>query len=93
MFARFYVPDVPRLGNVAISRHAQAEAEADGITESAFHRVLEHGVDKPDGLTTVWRELDGVRLVILLRPEPFRGACLVTTAYRIQPRARVRKDR
>jgi hypothetical protein len=92
-FVRFYVTDVPRLGNVVVSRHAQAQAEAEGITEDLFHRILQEGTDKPDGLTTVWREFTGIRLVILLRPTPWRGARLVVTVYKVEQGLRVRKSR
>lgn len=90
-FAKFYFTDVPGLGNVAVSRHAQDRAAEDGITEDAFARALERGKDRPDGLATLWREDGGVRLVIVRRPEPFRGAALVTTVYRVQKQATARK--
>lgn len=90
-FAKFYFTGVPALGNVAVSRHAQEKAAEDGITEEMFQRVLEHGKDRPDGLGTIWREAPGIRLVIVRRPDPFQGAALVTTAYRINRQATARK--
>jgi hypothetical protein len=42
----------------------------------------------PEGQDILWRQKDGVRLVILLKPEPFRGATLVKTGYRIEPQAK-----
>jgi hypothetical protein len=83
-FERHYVPDVPKLGNVAISRHAQAQAEVYQVSEDTFHDVLQHGTDRPDGLEVIWREKAGVRLVILRRPQPFQGAMLVKTVYRVK---------
>lgn len=90
-FKKYYFTEVPGLGNVAVSRHAQEQADKQGITEAVFWRVLQQGKDRPDGLGTVWREAVGIRLVILRRPEPFRGAMLVTTVYRVQGQATVRK--
>ena len=73
---KHYWPDVPGVGNVAVSRHAQARAEEDDINEHAFEQVLYNGVDTPDGQGVVWRQLNGVRLVIIV-PTPFKGAKLV----------------
>jgi hypothetical protein len=41
--------NVPKLGHVAVSRHAQARAEEDGISQEAFDRVLLEPV-QPDNL-------------------------------------------
>jgi hypothetical protein len=45
---------VPELGNVAVSRHAQARTEEDGISREAFDRVLLEPIqpDIPDGTDT-----------------------------------------
>jgi hypothetical protein len=85
--------DVPGLGNVAVSRHAQGRAEEDGISQEAFDRVLLEPltVDVPDGAEIVWRERDGIRLVILTNPTPNRGAVLVKTVYRVEAQAKARK--
>lgn len=85
--------DVPGLGNVAVSRHAQARAAEDGISQEAFDRVLlfplrEDVYESPDIL---WRERDGIRLVILTNPTPNLGAKLVKTVYRVKAQARARK--
>lgn len=90
-FQKFYFAAVPGLGNVAVSRHAQEQAEGHGISEEVFQRVLELGTDRPDGLKTVWREGLGIRLVILRRPEPFRGASLITTVYKVKAQAATRR--
>ncbi len=82
---KHYWPDVPGLGNVAISRHAQARAVKHGITEGMIASALSRGTDTPDGLSEVFREWGVVRLVIVLRPTPFKGACLVKTITRIKP--------
>jgi hypothetical protein len=88
-----FYPKVKRLGNVAVSRHAQQRCMEDNITEEAFKRVLlEPGrPDVPDGQDILWRERDGIRIVILLNPTPNTGAKLVKTVYRVEERARARK--
>ena len=85
--------NVPHLGNVAVSRHAQQRAEEDGISQEAFDRVLLTPIkpDIPDGTDIVWRERDSIRLVILMHPTPDTGARLVKTVYRIEPQAKVLK--
>ena len=44
-----------------------------------------------DGQDVVWREKDGIRIVILRKPEPFAGAMLAKTVYRIDENAHARK--
>ena len=85
--------DVPGLGNVAVSRHAQARAEEDRISQEAFDRVLLLPLteDVPDGADILWRERDGIRLVILMNPTPNTGAKLVKTVYRVEAQARAVK--
>ena len=86
-----YFPDVPGLGNVAVSRHAQDRMIRDGISEATFRHVLFEGDTIPDGEDIVWREKDGVRVVILRKPTPFRGAMLAKTVYRLEATARATK--
>jgi hypothetical protein len=86
--------DVPGLGHVAISRHAQQSAADDNITEAEVERALFNPTakDVPQGNDILIREARGVRLVILLHPTPNRGARLVKTIMRVQAQARaVRK--
>ncbi len=90
-FEKYYFTEVPGLGNVAVSRHAQEQAEKHGVSELVFQRVLERGTDRPDGQGVLWREDVGIRLVIIRRPEPFSGASLVTTLYPVQRQATARK--
>jgi len=85
---QYYYEDVPGLGNVALSRHAQTKAEEQQITDRQVESVLYGGKSIPDG-DSIWRERKGIRLVIIT-PTPFRGAKLVKTMYRIEPQARVR---
>jgi hypothetical protein len=87
--SHFY-KDVPRLGNVAVSRHAQAGMIATGITQESFDKVLLHPTrpDIPDGADILWRERDGLRIVILTNPTPNTGAKLVKTVYRIEKQAK-----
>lgn len=88
-FKTYYYQNVPGIGNVAVSRHAQDRAQEDGIPEAAFATALLKGVTVPDGQAVVWRELNGVRIVIVLRPEPFRGAALATTVFRVERQRRL----
>jgi hypothetical protein len=84
--------NVPKLGNVAVSRHAQARAEEDGISQETFDKVLLEPIqpDIPDGTDILWRERDGIRLVILTNPVPNTGAKLVKTVYRVEAQAKAR---
>lgn len=84
--------DVPGLGNVALSRHAQTRLITEGVSEETVTDILYHppGPDMPDGQGIVYREGHGIRLVILLNPTPNVGAKLVKTAFRVKPQERVR---
>ena len=86
-----YFPNVPGLGNVAVSRHAQERMVQDGISEKQLREALLRGATTPDGQEVVWREKDGVRVVILRRPTPFKGAMLATTIYRVRAAAKAQK--
>ena len=61
-----------------------------GISQEAFDRALLDPTqpDVPDGQDILWRERDGLRLVILTNPTPNRGAKLVKTVYRVQAQAK-----
>jgi hypothetical protein len=87
---KHFYENVPRLGNVAVSRHAQSQMLDAGISQEAFDRVLLDPIqpDAPDGQDILWRERDGLRLVILMNPTPNRGAKLVKTVYRVQAQAK-----
>jgi hypothetical protein len=84
--------NVPKLGNVAVSRHAQKRMEEDQISHEAFERVLLTPIkpDIRDGEDILWRERDGIRIVILENPIPASGAKLVKTVYRIEEQAKAR---
>ena len=82
--------DVPRMGNVALSRHAIERAERLGLTQKMIEDVLWLGRDTPDGFQVTLREYNNIRFVIMLRPKPFKGAKLVKTLYKIDPRASAR---
>lgn len=85
--------DVRGLGNVAVSRHAQARMAEDGIPEAAFTRALLEPTrpDVQDGPGVLWRERDGLRLVILTNPTPDLGAKLVKTVFRVERQAAARR--
>lgn len=78
-----YFPNVPGLGNVAVSRHAQDRMREDKIAARDFEDVLVNGRQVPDGIGVIVREGLGIRIVILERPTPFRGAKLVKTVFRV----------
>lgn len=87
---KHFCRNVPGLGHVAVSRHAQAQKEAAGISQEQFDRALLKPV-RPDvfeGQDILWRERDALRIVILANPQPFRGAKLVKTVFRVQEQAR-----
>jgi hypothetical protein len=86
---KHFYSDVPRLGNVAVSRHAQERMMDTGIPEPMFERVLFSGLDTPISTNLVWREKDGLRIVVLTNPTPNVGAKLVKTVYRVKAPARV----
>lgn len=88
-----FYKDVIRLGNVAVTRHAQAKCVEEGITEEEFKRVLLEPIkpDVPDGMDILWRERDKIRIVILTNPTPYTGAKLVKTVYRVEEQARAKK--
>ena len=84
--------NVPKLGNVAVSRHAQKRMEEDKISPKAFEHVLLTPVkqDIRDGNDILWRERGGIRIVILENPIPSTGAKLAKTVYRIEAQAKAR---
>jgi hypothetical protein len=86
MAMKHFYRDVPRLGNVAGSRHAQARMQTDGISQELFDRALLEPTcpDVPDGMDVLWRERNGLRIVMITNPTPNRGAKLVKTVYRVQ---------
>ena len=84
--------NVPKLGHVAVSRHAQKRMEEDKISQEAFERVLLTPA-KPDvreGAEILWRERDGIRIVILENPTPPTGSKLVKTVYRVEAQAKAK---
>jgi hypothetical protein len=89
--AHFY-RNVPKLGHVAISRHAQKRMEDDHISQEVFERALLAPVrpDIRDGADILWRERDGIRIVILENPTPPAGAKLVKTVYRVEGQAKAK---
>ncbi|HSE23822.1 MAG TPA: DUF4258 domain-containing protein [Pyrinomonadaceae bacterium] len=85
---KHYYENVPELGNVAVSRHAQDRIREDGITDKEFEDALFKGELIPDTHEASFRDLNRIRLVIIHRPEPFKGAKLIKTAFRIQAQKR-----
>jgi len=89
-FKQHYYPDVPGLGNVVFTRHAQERLLNDGLTEDNVRDVLLNSPSIPDGRDIVLREGKGLRLVIVINPTPNRGAKVVKTGFKIQPQASTR---
>ncbi len=86
--------NVPKLGHVAVSRHAQKRMEEDNISQEAFERVLLAPVkpDVRDGTDILWRQRDGIRIVILEKTQlrrPARNSSRPCTASK----RRRRRDR
>lgn len=90
---KHFYENVKRLGNVAVSRHAQSKMDADGVPHDQFEKVLLNPTrpDVPDGLDVLWRERDGLRIVILTNPTPNTGAKLVKTVFRVENQAKARR--
>lgn len=86
-----YYEAVPGLGNVAVSRHAQDTVDKKMVSEQEFEDALLHPIreDIMEGFNVVWREKGGVRLIILKKPTPYKGACLVKTVFRIKEQEKV----
>lgn len=84
--------NVPKLDNVAVSRHAQKRMEEDKISQDAVERVLLTPInpDIRDGSDIICRQRDGIRIVIPENPIPANGAKLVKTMYRIEEQAKAR---
>jgi len=86
-----YFADLPNLGNIAVSRHAQDQCVRYGITEEKFKDVLLHGKEVIESNDILYRQKDGIRVVILTKPTPNMGAKLVKTCFRIEQQAKAKK--
>jgi hypothetical protein len=83
---KFYYKNVPGFVNASVTAHAIERLKKDGVSTEMFERALLEPVqaDIPQGHGIVTRERNGVRLVILLKPKPNKGRCvLVKTAFRV----------
>jgi hypothetical protein len=80
-----YYKNVPGLGSVAVSRHAQYNIRQQQIPESNFIKVLFESKSLEEGFEVVRREGFGIRIIILLNPTPFKGAKLVKSVFSIKP--------
>ena len=85
---KHYYTNVPGLGNVAVSRHAQDRMDEHSISQAAFERaLLSPTKEVEEGIEILWRERDDIRIVIVQRPVPFRGAKLVKTVMKVSAQA------
>jgi len=87
---KHYYPNIPTLGNVAISRHAQAQAINAGFNDSMIEDSLRNGTEVPDGQNVVFKEKALLRMVINKKPTPFKGAALCTTIIRLKPQEKAK---
>ena len=86
---KHFYRNVPHLGHVALSRHAQTRAKEEHIRDEDVAKVLAQGTDVPDGPRVVFREHCGIRLAIVV-PSESHGARVVTTVYRVHAPAKVK---
>lgn len=85
---RFYYKDVPKLGNVAVTRHAQQNMIEQKISQQTFDDVLYNGEEEIYDTFDVLRKFGkGICIVILLKPTPDRGAKVVKSTFRVKPQA------
>jgi len=85
-----FAEEIPGVGDVELSRHAVNRVTADKIPENVFWEVLMRGEVIHEGPDIVWKTGKGIRIVILMRPSPYRGRALVKTAFKLKPSERVR---
>ena len=86
---KFYYTNVPKLGNVVLSRHCQAKMLIEEISEEKFEDVLFNGVWEEEGFDVLRIEKDFIRLIIVMNPKPFSGARVVKTLYRVKSQYKV----
>jgi hypothetical protein len=87
-----YYTHVPGLGPVAVSRHAQARMDGENVSQAEFEAALFHPEEeRPDGVGIRIRQnlTNPLSIVLIERPEPYRGAMLVKTTYRTRPQKKV----
>jgi hypothetical protein len=80
--------DVPGLGDVEVSIHAEERRIEENISPQQFLHVLRNPVqpDIPSDHHIILRERNGIRLVIFTNTDD--GVMLVKTMYRIHARRR-----
>jgi hypothetical protein len=80
-----------RVWNVAVSRLRKRGARRGNRKRRLTVSCCRADTDVPDANDILWRERDGIRLVILTNPTPNLGAKLVKTVYRVEAQAKVFK--
>ena len=91
---KHFYENVPGLGNVAISRHAQVKILELGLSDFFVEKLLRDGShwdSIKEGEDIIWKERMGIRAVILTKPVPDRGAKLVKTIFKIEPQKDAKK--
>lgn len=80
--------DVPGIGRVQLTHHAQRRMAEAGISEAQFKAALFKGEEIPDGFRFVKRELNRVRVTINMQPEHYTGYAVVVTVTLMSPALR-----
>jgi hypothetical protein len=79
--------DVPGLGDVVLSKHAQDRLRGLGVALRTFEDALMNPLEPDvwDSTSILWREKRGLRLVIDMRTNPKT----IVTAFRVLAQARI----
>jgi hypothetical protein len=86
MAMKHFYRDVPRFGNVAVSCTRRPAWRRTASLKKVFDKALFEPTrpDVPDGMDILWRERNGLRIVIITNPTPNTEAKLLKTVYCVQ---------
>src|SRR5262245_56966154 len=91
---RYFYKNIPKLGSVAISRHALSQLDAQDISQVDFELVLRDEKNQvEEGRDVVIRSGQGMRIVILLHPQPYKGERLVVSVHKDKPTPHIKFKR
>ena len=82
---KYYYSNIPHLGNIAVSRHAQSRLDEYKISQSIFEDILYNGKETKEGFNILHKDSHGIRLIIILNPDPPTGAKLISTIIKLKP--------